>query len=248
MTALRRRGVRFEFFHRLTNVGLSTPGPVQAGRPDRRPIARFRRAGEDPRRRRLSAPERRSTAVHAGPRSPTTPSLPTARGWRPKKDGTSRSHWDRRRADERTFFTSGATSISLLLGVGVEAVPRVCSELLARDERWQADDGGGENRRVASLPGLADGRPREPRLARPRLYHRRLREALRHLVRHGKPCGSGGGLGRSAQDPPSTFCAAPLPDPDDVPPTMLTWRLSGAAVAGGCARTRGADFLAGSDQ
>jgi uncharacterized protein with NAD-binding domain and iron-sulfur cluster len=46
------------------------------------------------------------------------------------------SHWDRRRAGETTLEV-GRDFDLVVLGVGLGAVPHVCGEILARDERWR---------------------------------------------------------------------------------------------------------------
>jgi hypothetical protein len=46
------------------------------------------------------------------------------------------SHWDRRRADVKTLRVSEDFDL-VVLGVGLGAVPHVCPEIMARDERWR---------------------------------------------------------------------------------------------------------------
>ena len=198
--ALRRRGVRFEFFHRLTNVGLP-PKRRAAGESRLRPQPDLRRPGPHARR---GAPMRRWSTWRAGPagrRRPTSRSWRTASAWR-REGWNLESHWDRRRAGERTL-RSGATSTSSLLGVGLGAVPHVCREILARDARWRRMI---ENVKTVASQAfqvwLTRG-PRDPRLAGPGLHHRRLRQALRHLVRHA-PRGARGGVARARRGRRST--------------------------------------------
>jgi uncharacterized protein with NAD-binding domain and iron-sulfur cluster len=47
------------------------------------------------------------------------------------------SHWDRRRAGTTSLQVSRDFDF-VVLGVSVGAIPHVCSEILARDERWRA--------------------------------------------------------------------------------------------------------------
>jgi hypothetical protein len=46
------------------------------------------------------------------------------------------SHWDRRRADDKTLEV-GRDFDFVVLGVGLGAVPHVCSEIVARNPRWR---------------------------------------------------------------------------------------------------------------
>ena len=129
--ALQSRGVRFEFFHRLTNVGLpqgSADGrshveslrfDVQARIRDGRPYAPL-------------------VTVAGRPCWPSAPDYAQlADGDRLVREGWDfESHWDRRRVDEKTLEV-GRDFDLVLLGVGLGAVPHVCGEILSRDERWR---------------------------------------------------------------------------------------------------------------
>ena len=133
-TALKRRGVKFEFFHRLTNVGLSPARPP--GDPSRDWVTSLTFDVQA----RPASGEAYSPLMEVSGR-PCWSSRPdftqledgermAAEGW------DLESHWDRRRAAERTL-TVGKDFDFVALTVGVGAVPHVCREILARDERWR---------------------------------------------------------------------------------------------------------------
>jgi uncharacterized protein with NAD-binding domain and iron-sulfur cluster len=126
-TAMARRGVRFEFFHRLTNVGLAPAGDhVRSLTFDVQ--AKVRGAG----------PYQPLTTVSGRPCWPSRPDYAQlVDGKRLETEGWNfESHWDRRRAAEKTIEV-GRDFDLVVLGVGVGAIPHVASEILARDERWR---------------------------------------------------------------------------------------------------------------
>tara|TARA_R110001606_G_scaffold258990_3_gene406746 strand:+ start:1078 stop:3180 length:2103 start_codon:yes stop_codon:yes gene_type:complete len=126
-TAMRERGVRFEFFHRLTNIGLAPDGDhvntltfdIQA-------------------KTKNDIPYEPLVPVADRPCWPSAPDFSQlvdgqrmiAENWNPE------SHWDRRRAAETTL-TVGRDFDFVSLGVGLGAVPYVASEIVERDERWR---------------------------------------------------------------------------------------------------------------
>lgn len=130
---LRRRGVRFELFHRLENVKLA---PEDRLLPGERPYV-----------------EALELDVQATVRSGTYEPLIDFRGlpcWpaRPDygqlEDGESlaaekwdpESFWDRRRVGRKTLRV-GEDFDFAVLAVGLGAIPHVASEILARDRRWR---------------------------------------------------------------------------------------------------------------
>jgi uncharacterized protein with NAD-binding domain and iron-sulfur cluster len=130
--ALTRRGVRFRFFHRLTNVGLA---PATAA-----DTAHVRSLTFDVQARtRGKAAYQPFVTVAGRPCWPAAPDFgQLTDGARMKAEGWDlESHWDRRRAGETTLKV-GRDFDLVLLGVGVGAVPHVCREILAQDERWRA--------------------------------------------------------------------------------------------------------------
>ena len=132
---LRRRGVKFAFFHRLTNVRLA---PEVDLKPGERPFvtgldfdvqARIRGGGD-------YAP---LIAVKGRPCWPAAPDLGqledgdriAAEGW------DFESHWDRRRAEQKHLEVVKDFDF-VVLGVSIATVPHVCGEILERDPRWRA--------------------------------------------------------------------------------------------------------------
>jgi uncharacterized protein with NAD-binding domain and iron-sulfur cluster len=127
---LRRRGVRFEFFHRLRNVSLANAAAdaqhvttldfdVQARTKHGRPY--------DP-----------LVDVDGIPCWPAQPDLAQLEhGERFERERWQfECHWDDRRVDTKTLRV-GQDFDFVVLGVGLGAVPYVCRELVARDPRWR---------------------------------------------------------------------------------------------------------------
>ncbi|MEZ5332590.1 MAG: NAD(P)-binding protein [Thermoanaerobaculia bacterium] len=130
---LRRRGVRFEFFHRLENVRLA---PAESLAPGERPYV-----------------EALELDVQAGVRDGEyrplvdvkgVPSWPAAPDWDQLVDGERlraedrrfESHWDRRREDRITLEVTRDFDF-VVLGVSLGAIPHVCGELVESDPRWR---------------------------------------------------------------------------------------------------------------
>ncbi len=129
---LLRRGVRFEFFHRLENVGLA------------------KAAGDLP-----ASVERIDFDVQAdisggGAYQPLVdvrglPCWPSEPDWSQLANGTTlreerwafESHWDRRHARKKTLKVSRDFDL-VVLAIGLGALPYTCSELLARSPKWRA--------------------------------------------------------------------------------------------------------------
>lgn len=133
-TALKRRGVKFEFFHRLTNVGLSPARPPGAEGRDWVETLAF-----DVQARTASGGEYEPLVeVNGRPCWPSGPHFAQLQdGERMETEGWNlESHWDRRRAGERTLQV-GQDFDFVVLAVGLGVVPYVCSEFLARDPRWR---------------------------------------------------------------------------------------------------------------
>lgn len=129
---LKQRGVRFEFFHRLRNVGLSpreaSDGPyvqtlefdVQAkvkGSGDYQPLI----------------------DVHNLPSWPSQPDYTQlANGSAMKREGRAfESPWERRRAGQKTLKVTRDFDF-VVLGVSVATLPEVAQELIDREPRWRA--------------------------------------------------------------------------------------------------------------
>jgi len=126
---LQRRGVRFEFFHRLENVRLSTDEQPHVAALELDVQARVRSsAGYSP-----------LVDVGGLPCWPADPDFEQLEeGERLRAEAWDfESFWDRRRVAQKVLEV-GRDFDFVVLGVGVGAVPHVCSEILARDERWRA--------------------------------------------------------------------------------------------------------------
>jgi uncharacterized protein with NAD-binding domain and iron-sulfur cluster len=141
---LRRRGVRFEFFHRLRNVRLAQdPG-------DARP--HVRELEFDVQARTVGAREYDPLVTVRG-----LPSWPSEPRWEQLVDGRQmaeagtnfESHWEPRRAGKRTLTVSEDFDL-VVLGIGLGEVPHVCGELIAQSTRWR-----GMVEHVATVPTQA---------------------------------------------------------------------------------------------
>ncbi|HEY2255585.1 MAG TPA: FAD-dependent oxidoreductase, partial [Variovorax sp.] len=132
---LKRRGVRFEFFHRLENVRLAAADTLA---PDERPYVQALEF--DVQARTLGGAEYRPLVDVKGlPCWPATPDhAQLVDGARLQQEGWQfESHGERRRADTTTLQV-GRDFDFVVLGVSIGAIPRVAREILARDERWRA--------------------------------------------------------------------------------------------------------------
>lgn len=132
---LKRRGVRFAFFHRLENVRL-----VDASRlaPGERPYVEA--IDFDVQAEVVGGGEYQPLIDVRG--LPCWSAAPDYRqlvdGERLEREGWMfESHWDRRKVATRTLRVGKDFDIALL-AVGGGAVPYVCKELVERDERWRA--------------------------------------------------------------------------------------------------------------
>lgn len=124
---LRQRGVRIEFFHRLTNVGVAA---------DAKPGARTHIASLDfdVQARLLADTYEPLIEVAGRPCWPAQPRFEQLAD--PATDADFESHWDRCRAGTLRLEV-GRDFDFVVLGVSVGAIPDVCPEILARDARWR---------------------------------------------------------------------------------------------------------------
>ena len=128
---LSRRGVRFEFFHRLRNVALAPREPGE--RPHVDTLA-FEVQAKTP----AGRPYQPLVDVRGLPCWPSEPD------WAQLVDGEAmkreerrfESHWDTRHVGKRTL-TVGRDFDIAVLAIGVGAVPFVCRELIDSDPRWK---------------------------------------------------------------------------------------------------------------
>jgi uncharacterized protein with NAD-binding domain and iron-sulfur cluster len=129
---LRRRGVKFEFFHRLENVAISGNG--SGGGPPHVAALEFDVQAN------ASASDYRPLVNIEG-----LPCWPSEPDWDQLVDGDQlrregrefEVHADRRRVASRTLRV-GVDFDLVVLAVGLGAVPHVCREIVARDPRWRA--------------------------------------------------------------------------------------------------------------
>lgn len=125
---LRRRGVRFRFFHRLTNVRVGRGRPPHVAALEFDVQARVRGGRE-------YAPLVDVRGMRCWPAQPLHAQLEDgARIARERWD--FESHWDRRRAGTTTLRV-GRDFDFVVLGVGIGAIPHVGGELLAASARWR---------------------------------------------------------------------------------------------------------------
>jgi uncharacterized protein with NAD-binding domain and iron-sulfur cluster len=132
---LERRGVRFDFFHRLEHVALVDAGRLRDGE------APYVEALEFDVQAEVKGGDRYRPLVDVG----GVPCWPSVPDYRQLVDGdrlaaehwSFESHWDRRKVGAKTLRV-GVDFDLIVLGVGLGAVPYVCREIVARDPRWRA--------------------------------------------------------------------------------------------------------------
>lgn len=130
---LRRRGVRFQFFHKLTDVQIPAGPPIQPGDRSHVEALEFEVQAE------IHGNRDYDPLLNVGDR-PCWPSQPDFEqlvdGDRLRGEQRDfESHWDRsftsrRRLEVKRDFDA------VVLGVSIGAVPHVCPQILARDQRW----------------------------------------------------------------------------------------------------------------
>lgn len=126
---LRARGVRFEFFHRLTNVGLGPQGEPAHVRSLDFAVQATPKGG-------VYAPLVDVRGVPSWPAQPLWDQL--ERGQELAAEGRDfESAWERRVEGTKQLLVQRDFDF-VVLGVSVAAVPEVCSEILRRDARWRA--------------------------------------------------------------------------------------------------------------
>lgn len=130
---LRRRGVRFQFFHKLTNVQIPAGPPIQPGDRSHVEALDFDVQAE------ISDHRDYAPLISVGDR-PCWPSEPDfdqlVEGDRLRLEQRDfESHWDRR-FTSRCRLEVKRDFDAVVLGVSIGAVPHVCSQILARDRRW----------------------------------------------------------------------------------------------------------------
>jgi uncharacterized protein with NAD-binding domain and iron-sulfur cluster len=132
--ALRARGVRFEFFHRVEQLHLSA---------DRRSVAAVAVA----RQTRLAAGLASYDPLVDVGGLPCFPAHPRCEQLATEAAADLESHWGDRGGEETVTVTAGADFDAVVLATSLGMVPFVCRELLADSARWR--------RMVANVPTVA---------------------------------------------------------------------------------------------
>ena len=129
---LEKRGVRFEFFHRLTNVGIAEPSATDdKAHVDRLDFSVQARVQGGNAYQPLVAVD----DLSCWPAQPDFAQLEN--GARMRREGWNfESHWDERAVGEKQLRV-GVDFDAVVLGIGIGAVPHVCSEMVQRDPRWR---------------------------------------------------------------------------------------------------------------
>lgn len=130
---LKKRGVGFEFFHRLERVKLSEGGPARGRSPHVESLvfdlqARVKGGGE-------YQPLIDINGLPCWPSSPDYSQLVDDTRLE-RERWKFESHWDRRRSGTRTLRV-GRDFDAVVLGVGLGVIPHVCRQLVERDPRWR---------------------------------------------------------------------------------------------------------------
>jgi uncharacterized protein with NAD-binding domain and iron-sulfur cluster len=130
---LKRRGVRFEFFHRLENVRLADAASLAPGE---KPYVEALELDVQARVRGGEyAPLVDVRGLPCWPAEPDYGQLED--GARYASEGWNfESFWDRRKVGSKVLRVSEDFDC-VVLGVGVGAIPHVCREIVARDPRWR---------------------------------------------------------------------------------------------------------------
>jgi uncharacterized protein with NAD-binding domain and iron-sulfur cluster len=131
---LRRRGANFKFFHRLRNVRLADTSRLAPGEKQYVESLEFDVQAET-----LDAREYRPLIDVKGMRCwPSEPDYRQLKGGaRMQREGRDfESHWDHRKAKTVKLQVTRDFDF-IVLGVGIGALPDICSEIIASDPRWR---------------------------------------------------------------------------------------------------------------
>jgi uncharacterized protein with NAD-binding domain and iron-sulfur cluster len=131
---LKKRGVRFEFFHRLENVKLAAAEKLAPGERPYVEALEF-----DVQAKIKGRGEFQPLIPVAGvPCWPSAPDFDQLVDGARMKDEVWRfeSHWDRRKVEAKTLRVTHDFDF-VVLGASIGAIPYVCREILERDARWR---------------------------------------------------------------------------------------------------------------
>jgi uncharacterized protein with NAD-binding domain and iron-sulfur cluster len=131
---LKRRGVAFKFFHRLTNVKLADASELAAGE---RPYVKAlefdlqaRVHGDDEYQPLIDVRELPCWPAQADYSQLVEGEQAKVEGWQ------FESFWDRRSVGTRTLKVTADFDF-VVLGVGIGEIPYVCRDIIAQDRRWR---------------------------------------------------------------------------------------------------------------
>jgi uncharacterized protein with NAD-binding domain and iron-sulfur cluster len=129
---LKRRGVKFEFFHRLHNVKLAS----STSRADSPHVESLEfEVQAKVRGRREYRPLKNVRGLPCWPSRPDFKQL--INGSRMRRTGVDfESHWNRQKTGRKTLHVSRDFDF-VVLGISVAAIPYVCKDLIARDPKWR---------------------------------------------------------------------------------------------------------------
>jgi uncharacterized protein with NAD-binding domain and iron-sulfur cluster len=128
---LKRRGVSFEFFHRLQAVKLAEAAELGQGERAYVKALEFAVQAE------VQTGEYQPLIDLDGlPCWPSTPDLAQLVDGDNLKDRKFESHWDQRAVKQKTLKVSEDFDF-VVLGIGLGAIPYVCQDILQRDQRWR---------------------------------------------------------------------------------------------------------------
>ena len=132
--ALRRRGVRFEFFHRLTDARIADAADLAPGERPYVTALEF----DVQAKVRDGAEYSPLTMVNGRPCWPSTPDFDQLeQGDLMRAEGRDfESHWDRRRVGARRLEVTRDFDF-VVLGVSVAEVANVCRDIIDQDPRWR---------------------------------------------------------------------------------------------------------------
>jgi uncharacterized protein with NAD-binding domain and iron-sulfur cluster len=132
---LKNRGVRFEFFHRLEHVRVTEPAMPQTGE---RPFIHALEVAVQAKIRN-GAEYEPLVDIRGLPCWPSAPDYSQLVGGRAmaREQRDFESDWERRKAATKTLRV-GRDFDFVVLAIGIGAVPQVCADIVARDERWRS--------------------------------------------------------------------------------------------------------------
>ena len=132
---LKKRGVTFKFFHRLANIRLAPSDSLKSGE---WPYVEALEFDVQAHIRKKIGEYQPLVDVDGLPCWPSEPHFDQlVNGTRLKREQWQfESHWEQRKADELVLRVTEDFDF-VVLGVGLGAIPHVCSELVERDQRWR---------------------------------------------------------------------------------------------------------------